>query len=679
MGTAALPVLYHLVRRVQAKQVVFSSLMFLKMTPQEVVRRRRIQHWLLMAMRCLLLALLAFAFARPYIPRDQIPFVNSRQNQSVVLLIDNSFSMQYSDGSSSLLDEARERAVGLMSGAGDNDEYAVIFFSDETLQATPLDSDMAVHINAIENGLTPSFRTTDFYKPVRLAEEILEQATHEVKRIVLISDMQASGWLGAFENWKLDQSIDFEIISVGEVTRPNGYFDAFSSVERRVDGSVVHRFNARVGAGVEDELPLHTVHLDVEDDRIDEQRVGGDELQKASFQFRAPREGVFRAQVVLDQDPLRADDFHYFTFSVENQPSILGIGGNVREPSSSSYYLERAFNQGDRALYSFNAVNRNNSGRSDPINRRVLNDQDLVFLSLNEPTALESEALLQYVQEGGHVLVSFEDRMDINAHRRLMNTLGMGELQDVIHASTEQGFDAIIGEVDLKHPVFSVFSETGSGSIFRPRFRQYARISPDSTARVLSRYDTGDPFLIEKEIGKGRVLVYTSTLSPAWTDFPINELYIPFLYQVVKYVLSVNSVDREYFVGETVRLEARAGSEWDIRAPDNALYKATADENGFGYFRATDQPGHYVAANGGEQLIFSVNIDPRESVLVSRDLEEAYGAVVPPPDNMPVTIEEARLMELDDEERQQKFWRYVILFMVSLYALETFIANRKTK
>ena len=673
LATAALPILYHLVRRIQAKQVQFSSLMFFKMTPREVVRRRRIQHWLLMVMRCVLLGLLAFAFTRPFIPRDQIPFVSQRENQSVVLLVDNSFSMRYSDGGQSLMDSAREAALGKLDEAAGDDEYAVIAFSDKSVQLTPLDGDLAVHRNAISSLIEPSYRSTDFYSSVRLAEEVLEGARFDNKRIVLISDIQQTGWQGAFENWKLKKEIDFEIVNLGNAERENTFFDGFSLIERRVDGSVVHRFNARVASTHEEQLPINTVDLLIEGDKVEEQRVGGDELQRASFQYKAPREGAFLGHVELEADGLLADNIRYFSFSVENKPQLLGIGGSARDVSKASYYLDRAFNQGEQALYTFNVA------RPGEVNTSSLRDQQVVFIASAAPSASEITALQRHVDEGGGLVISFEDEVDISAYNRLLGSLGIGRISELVRSRTELGYDAIIGEVDLKHPVFSVFAESGSGAIFRPRFRRFARVQPDSSAIVLGRYDSGEPFLIEKEVGKGRVLLYTSSLSPIWTDFTINEMYIPFLYQLVKYALSANAVKQEYVIGETVRLEGRPGEELDVRAPGDQLFKVVIDESGQGFFRETEVPGHYTAAGAGAQVTFSVNVNPEESFLAAKDAEEAYGAVVPPPDEVPMTVEEARLVELDDEERQQKFWRFVIFLMLLLFVLETIIANRKTR
>ena len=70
------------------------------------------------------------------------------------------------------------------------------------------------------------------------------------------------------------------------------------------------------------------------------------------------------------------------------------------------------------------------------------------------------------------------------AFSRLLEMLDVGSVTEVVRARSVQGYDAIIGEVDMRHPVFSVFATSGSGSIFQPRFRQYARIIPDSTASM---------------------------------------------------------------------------------------------------------------------------------------------------------------------------------------------------
>src|SRR3954451_7342448 len=93
----AVPLLIHLVRKEKTEIIPFSSLMFLLRVPKRAVRQQKIKNLLLMAMRLLLLALLVAAFARPYISQQAATPTATGSNRGVVLMLDNSYSMQYGD------------------------------------------------------------------------------------------------------------------------------------------------------------------------------------------------------------------------------------------------------------------------------------------------------------------------------------------------------------------------------------------------------------------------------------------------------------------------------------------------------------------------------------------------------------------------------------------------------
>ena len=63
----AAPILFHLIRRTPRGEVPFSSLMFLAPSPPRLTRRSRLDNILLLLLRAAALALLAFAFARPFL------------------------------------------------------------------------------------------------------------------------------------------------------------------------------------------------------------------------------------------------------------------------------------------------------------------------------------------------------------------------------------------------------------------------------------------------------------------------------------------------------------------------------------------------------------------------------------------------------------------------------------
>src|ERR1041385_4153779 len=83
----ALPVVFHLIRRTTRERTVFSSLMFLKPTPPRLTKRNRLEHILLLMLRCAAICLLAVGFARPFVKHilPETPF--SQPPKTIGLLV----------------------------------------------------------------------------------------------------------------------------------------------------------------------------------------------------------------------------------------------------------------------------------------------------------------------------------------------------------------------------------------------------------------------------------------------------------------------------------------------------------------------------------------------------------------------------------------------------------------
>jgi hypothetical protein len=92
----AIPVLLHLTQREKKQIVRFPSLMFVRRIPYQSVRRRKIQNWLLLAVRMAALALIILAFTRPLLDRANVPTAAANARELVILL-DTSYSMGFGD------------------------------------------------------------------------------------------------------------------------------------------------------------------------------------------------------------------------------------------------------------------------------------------------------------------------------------------------------------------------------------------------------------------------------------------------------------------------------------------------------------------------------------------------------------------------------------------------------
>ncbi|NRB76212.1 MAG: BatA domain-containing protein, partial [Verrucomicrobiales bacterium] len=128
LGAAALavPILLHLRRRPPKEHIPFSSHMFLEQTPEKLTRRTRLERWLLLALRCLALLLLAFAFGRPFLNTLPEAIVADSLERKVIL-IDRSASMKRED----LWDQALKAAKDQIKKTNTAAEVTVAFFDNE--------------------------------------------------------------------------------------------------------------------------------------------------------------------------------------------------------------------------------------------------------------------------------------------------------------------------------------------------------------------------------------------------------------------------------------------------------------------------------------------------------------------------------------------------------------------
>src|SRR5205085_9845329 len=121
---ATLPVQVRLVRRTRAAKLQFPSLMFLRRIEQKTIRKRRLRNWLLLALRCAALLLLALAFARPYFSGASAASAASSLSSSVIL-IDVSYSMRYAD----VFTRAQQAARNLINESPASEQFAVVGLS----------------------------------------------------------------------------------------------------------------------------------------------------------------------------------------------------------------------------------------------------------------------------------------------------------------------------------------------------------------------------------------------------------------------------------------------------------------------------------------------------------------------------------------------------------------------
>jgi len=665
LGVAALaaPILVHLVRRTRARRVQFPALVFVRQVPQRTIRRRTLQNVLLLLLRCLAILLIVIAFTRPFFSGGSAAKDNSAAGATVIL-IDNSLSMRREQ----MFAEAQLRAEAALDEARINEQVALLTFDKRYTVINRFTVDKTKLRSAIGT-LSAGWDGTDYEQALRGAESLLgEVGTTGPKRIVMISDFQAPGWNHASATFKLSNNTQLTTLDVGGNNPP--WNVAITNVEARgvvfgqkyLDNLVVHISNFS-------DTPKADVLVDFQ---INEQTVEKRDISLNSRDSRVVEftgfnvnEGVNRCTIDIVSGDFPTDNRFYFTLRRETPAKALIIESASRG-RSDSLHLQSALTTNEDLPFTFTLKS---TGSVDPAS---IWDYALVVLNDTGPISPAlADTLTKFVSGGGQVIVSTGPRTQLESFNASLQQITPATLREVVQ--TKAGESVAITEVKFDHPIFEVFQE--SGRLASANVIGYFRSEPRANAAVLARFEDGSPALVEARTGKGRVLLFTSSLGSSWNDLPLTPLYLPFIHQMVRYA-GAREENSWYGLGQTftvarerdapppaVDTPSGARLSENRLTPDGDLL-VTAREPGFYRLRYNQRPGFAAVNIDGAEGDFTKLNFPEFVVGVTGGAGTAEGAAA----NNNLSREEV--------EGRQKVWWSLLLVALLLLLAESFLARR---
>src|SRR5215212_2487132 len=129
LAAVSVPIIIHLLNRRKFQKVVWAAMRFIQTSVERNQRRMRIEDLILLALRCLLLALLALALARPALKSAGLEVFGQSKITGVIIL-DNSESMGMSDGTMTRFEKARKAAEQALETMPAGSATAVFLASD---------------------------------------------------------------------------------------------------------------------------------------------------------------------------------------------------------------------------------------------------------------------------------------------------------------------------------------------------------------------------------------------------------------------------------------------------------------------------------------------------------------------------------------------------------------------
>lgn len=668
LAAAAIPVLIHLIQRERKNVVEFPSLMFLRRIPYESVRRRRIHNWLLLALRLAALALIVTAFARPFLRRAHLGAAGSGGAREVIVLIDRSYSMGYGDR----WQRARAAANEAVAALGPSDRATIVFFSAGAEVALRSTSDRGRLASAIDVHATAGSGATRYGPALKLAGSILAESALPRREVVLVSDFQRAGWQGAHDV-RLPDGATLTPVAISDehpanvsVTPVALQRAAFSGQERlTVTASAINRGAAPVSS--------LAVTLEIDGRAVQTKQVSLEPNGSGSVTFDpfTPAARNTRGTVRVAPDALAADNAFHFIVSPK-QPLKIFIADRAGASGQPSLYLSRALALGEAPPFDVQ-VRSAESLSIDDVQKAaviVLND-----VPVSQFTA---ERLARFVERGGGLFVALGERATWPAGVADILPATPGPAVD-----RRQGSAARLGVLDYGHPVFEPFRAPRSGDFSGAQFYGYRSVTPAPGARVVARYDDGAPALLERRVGGGRVLGWTSTLDLGWNDLALKPVFLPFVHRVATTLASYAERPAWVTVGDVLEPALGAANPAKPETPRVVLTpsgeRVTLDDEGPEVLELSE-PGFYeIRAQGKDAeapTTVASNVDLSESDLSPMDPQDVAAAATgradgaaPPGANAPPSDE--------DQERAQRMWWNLLFAGLLLLGAETVLSNRK--
>jgi len=521
----AVPVLIHLFRFRRFRTVYFTNVRFLKALQKETHSRSKLRHLLILLMRCLAIASLVFAFARPYISDNQKVIAGSR---AISIYIDNSFSMDARGESSTLLDLAKKQASEIVESCKASDRFQLITNDFEGRHQRLLSAEQFKE-SVMEIKLSPSVKKLS--EVLARQSDLLRQSDLPGKSIYLISDFQTG--TSDLSASLPDTSIQLNCIHLKASVDDNISLDSvwFEKPYREKSKPETIRLIATNHSGKRMENVPVKFAVDGNQRGLESLAIGPDSVAEKNLVFSAGGGGFHSAELSITDFPIVFDDTYYLSWFTPEAITLLCINGGQESP-----YLNQLFLKNQAFVYkniTAQQIDYASFGRQNCI---ILNE-------LIEVSSGLAQELKKFVESGGTVLVIPSLKADLASWNTFLGMVGAGTFGSIQNQVQK------VGSLNSKHPIYDDVFEKQPEGIDLPQVNAYLPIRQGSAREeVVMKLQNGDRFISQFDVSQGKIFLTSSPLNEESGNFQKHALFIPTLYKIALY--SLPPVQVSYTIGD---------------------------------------------------------------------------------------------------------------------------------
>jgi hypothetical protein len=324
---------------------------------------------------------------------------------------------------------------------------------------------------------------------------------------------------------------------------------------------------------------------------------------RASVEFPALEApyGFSRCEVRIDSaDTLAADDVHRFAVERSDPQKALLIHnyGDSRSP----FYFSAALAAAAQSAFTLESISVNEAA-----DRKASNYAFIVLSDVNSLSSILENALTEYVRTGGSLFITAGTSTGARTQIPIFN----GKIRETRDYSRISDRFVTVGSSDASYA--SIAKADGLEGV---KFYYALDVDPGD-ARVVARLSDQTPLLMEKRIGEGRVVLFTSGMDNLTNDLPLHASFVPFIEQTARYLAGSERQGGSQTVDAYLELrnakERAQGVE--VTDPEGKRPLTLGEAASAQSFQLTEAGFYQLRLANGRQNLVGVNSDPKESNL----------------------------------------------------------------
>ncbi len=605
LAAASIPIILHLINLRKQKTIEFSTLKFLKELQKSSIKKLKIKQWLLLLLRTLLIIFAVLAFSRPTI-QSSLPGFTEYSNTSMIILIDNSYSMDVSDENGNRLRQSKKIANTLINSMKEGDQALIMPLSSERpLRSYAWSTNKDLLNKSIEEVLIGT-QKANLNTNLKFASIMMTEAVNLNKLVYLVSDMQDNLMTEVDTNKYFDNNISFLVANVGRTSKKE--FSNLSIDSVRVVSSIIQKdrpieLEIFVKNHSNKKATDNLISLIYNDKKVAQKTIdiAPDELKSTVISAPYNSTGIIKAELQLESDELLPDNNFYFAINIPKQPFVTVVS------ESSNIFFDAILSN----MKEFNAI----SGYQfvQDINGYSAGQEKVLIVAKNSLSKAELSEIAK-LQSNNAKIILFAPKDNLTDFLTNSSVIG-------INTKAVSRYDvnpAEFTKVDKLHPIFSgVFKvETANQKeIESPKIKVEI---PSQNGRPIIETQSGN-FLSQFDIANSSLFYYSVPVSTDWSDFQVLSIFPSLLYKSITY-LNTNYDDN---LSNKVNLstliisdELSGSTKFSILTPDGTEEFADASKTGNDYILSIDdksQFGNYLVKNNNQQIVAYYSINPNKS------------------------------------------------------------------